>query len=92
MPRHLAIGKNILYGSVSINNAKTVNVTFKDEEGNLVFFQVAPRITITLVSATTAVAFKLADIKTGAVFSGFTIGFAAKVTVDMEWQATERDA
>ena len=90
MPRHLAIDTNYIGGTVSIVSAKTATINYTNAAGNPVLFTTAPRITLTMTSSTTAVPFKTLNVKTGALFSGFKIGFQTNVTADIEWVASER--
>jgi len=65
MPKHLAIGKNVVSGSASVQNAKTIQITYRDDEGNPMLFNVAPRLAITITSQDAVVPFKLGDVKAG---------------------------
>jgi hypothetical protein len=90
MPRHFAIDANVVGGTVSIQGVKTVDVLFKDQDGNPVLFTLAPRVAITITSQNSIAPFKVKNNKVGSLFSGFTLGFPSNVTIEFEWQAFER--
>ena len=90
MPRHFAIDANVVGGTVSIQGSKAADILFKNKEGNPVLFTLAPRIAITVTSQNAVSPFKVKNLKSGALFAGFTIGFQSNVTVEFEWQAFER--
>lgn len=90
MPQHYAMDANVVGGTGAIQQGKTLEVLFRNAAGQPVYFTLAPRIAITLTSQSAATAFKVKNLKQGALFSGFVIGFQSNVTVEFEWQAFER--
>lgn len=90
MPRHVAIDANQIGGTVRFEKAKTVEVTFLDSKGNQVYFTLAPRIKVIPLDVSAQAPFKVASKKTGSFYTGFTLGFGVKVTMDVEWEASER--
>jgi hypothetical protein len=81
---------NVLSGTVSLKGTKSVQVAFKNSAGSNISFTKAPQITLTLLN-TTAVVFKVGDVKTGNLFTGFTLGFQNSVTCDVSWQVLEQN-
>lgn len=90
MPVHYGVDVNIISGSAHIENVKTIEITYKDSDGNPVIFTKEPRLQITLLDATSQVPFKTKAIKSGSNFIGVVIGFQNKITIDFEWQVAER--
>ena len=91
MPKHLAIDVNVVSGTVSLHNTKTARILYKDANGNQVLFQKAPRLGLTLLNTDNSPAAKTENIKSGDFYAGCDVGFPQKVTLDVEWQATERE-
>ena len=79
MPKHLAIGKNIISGTATFNNVKTVLINLGTA------FTKKPIITITLENTSTVPAYKV-------VISNnkFEIRFQNNFTGSVEWCAIER--
>jgi hypothetical protein len=78
-------------GTVHLENTKTAAVVYKDEFGNQTKFDSAPRIGITLLNAASVAPYKVSDSKdVNGKYVGFVVGFSSKVTMDVEWIATER--
>ena len=90
MPEHLAIDANVLSGTAHLESAKTVEVEFRNSEGDLISFTLAPRIQLTVTAQLQLVPYKVKNNKTGTLYTGFTIGFSQNVTTDVEWQASVR--
>jgi hypothetical protein len=91
MPRHLAIDANVISGTVHMTGTKTVQVDFRDSQGNPVAFTKAPRLQITLLNNLTQVPYRVANVKTGNVYTGVIVGFSSIVTLDFEWEISERE-
>lgn len=90
MPRFLAIDVNVVSGTVHLENTKTAQVDFKNAQGQPVAFTLAPRLQLTLLDQTNQIPFKVSNVKTGNVYTGFIVGFQTKVTTDIEWEVSER--
>ena len=90
MPKHYAVDTNVISGSAHLAGVKTIEITYRDSEGNPVVFTKEPRLQITLLDATSQVPFKTKAIKSGSNFVGVIIGFQNPITIDFEWQVAER--
>jgi hypothetical protein len=90
MPRFLAVDVNVVSGTVHLENTKTTQVDFKNAQGQPVAFTLAPRLQLTLLDQTNINPYKVSNVKTGNVYTGFIIGFSNKVTLDVEWEVSER--
>lgn len=90
MPRHIALDVNVIGGTLTFANVKTMNAYFINAQGQQVSFTEAPRLSFTVTTDDNKVAYKVANLKNGALFIGFTVGFQTKVTLELEWQAMER--
>lgn len=90
MPVHYGVDINVISGSAHLENVKSIEITYKDSEGNPVVFTKEPRLQITLLDATSQVPFKTKALKSGVNFIGVVLGFQSKITIDLEWQVMER--
>ena len=89
MPKHLAIDKNYLSGTVYFNGTKAGIIYFTDSQGNLVYFNKAPRIALTPNDQTTMPPFKQTWIKSGTQFIGVKIAFTQVWTGSVDWIVLE---
>lgn len=89
MPTHVALGANLLRGTLRLDNTKTGRVDYYDPAGHAVAFPLAPAIQITFVDSIHK-PFKLEHVRTGLTYTGFRIGFAQAFTGTIEWTATQR--
>lgn len=80
MPRHIAVGKNMIGGTAMFDNVKTVLIDL----GTV--FTKKPIVTLTLENNNQAPAYKV-------VISNnkFEIRFKSNFTGDVEWSAIERE-
>lgn len=80
MPRHIAVGKNMLSGTATFNNVKTVLIDLGTA------FTKKPIVNLTLENNNQAPAYKV-------VISNnkFEIRFTSKFTGEVEWSAIERE-
>ena len=78
MPKHLAIGQNIISGNVSFDNQKTKNILFD------VPLLSTPQITLTLDSSTQAPPYRINASK-----NGFTIKFPINYEGNIYWMAIQ---
>jgi len=89
MPRHLAIGANIIKGKATLENTKSIFVPFIDKETGQQYFTKQPNVSLTVNSETTAPPANLGFKKTGVFYSGFTIKFPSNVSLTVDWFVTE---
>ena len=90
MPKHIAIDVNQISGSLRMAGVKTAQIDFVDSKGNAVLFARSPQIKFTLKDTSANPVYKVKDVKVGALFSGAVIGFSSNVTLDFDWEVTER--
>ena len=90
MAEHLAIDVNVLSGTVLLENSKTVEVEFRNSQGQLVSFTLEPRVMLTPQNQSVTVPFKVKSNKINGLYTGYTIGFPQIVNLSIEWQASAR--
>ena len=86
----LAIDANVISTTLHFENTKTARWDFQNSIGGAVSFTKAPRVQITALDTSAAPAYKCANVKTGALYTGVIVGFNIPVTIDVELQIQER--
>ena len=89
MPRHYAEDVNTLRGEIHFDNTKIAFVYFKNSAGEQVSFTKRPFVSLTVLDQTSQPALRMGWIKSGNLFIGCKIRFAANFTGDVDWEVRE---
>ena len=91
MPKHYALGENLLKGTASFKNSKWAYVTFRKPNGAVRAFTKKPTLMTQPVGSATAPSVRGTDwIKNAnGEYIGAKIGFNNAETIDVDWEVKE---